>query len=118
MVGAPSSTQGPNHKSSVTCRPNGNTLVRKGRESRAGEGSLLTISHEDDDMAGTVPAFKGPIRWPAHHVVYFLEGLLGVSPSLMLVICGKGRNHLAWSSKSSVNPRGLSTTEIPHLSAF
>lgn len=117
MVGALSSTPGPNHESSITCGPNSHTLIRKDRACGA-EGSLLTISHEDDNVAGAVPAFKEGIPWPAHHVVYFLEGLLGVSPRLQFVICGKGRDHLASSSKSSTNPRGLSTTEIPHLSAF
>lgn len=50
----------------------------------------LTISHENDDMAGTVPAFRAGVPFPAHHAVHCLESLLGISPCLQLVICEKG----------------------------
>lgn len=93
MVGALSSTQNPNSESSVTCGVRGHTLVGKSGESRAGDRSLLTISHKEDDMAGAVPAFRGSVPFPAHHAVYCLEGLPGVSPCLQFVICGKGKDY-------------------------
>lgn len=44
-------------------------------------------------MAGAVPAFRGAVPFPAHHAVHGLEGLLGVSSCLQLVIYGKEGNH-------------------------
>lgn len=61
--------------------------------SPAGERALLTISHENDDMAGAVPALRAGVPFPAHHAVHCLEGPLGVSTRLQLVVCGKGRHH-------------------------
>lgn len=61
--------------------------------SQTGERALLTISHEDNDVAGTVPAFRTVFPFPGHHVVHFLEGLPRVSARLQLMVCGKGRDH-------------------------
>lgn len=54
----------------------GDTSIWEG----AGVGESLTISHDDDDMAGSIPAFRRGLPCPAHHAVHSLESLLGVGP--------------------------------------
>lgn len=46
----------------------------------------LTVSHNDDDMAGSIPAFGRGVLRPAHHAVDSLESPLGVGPRLQLVV--------------------------------
>lgn len=51
-----------------------------------GQERGLTISHDDDDMAGSIPAFRRDVLRPAHHTVDSLESSLGVGPRLQLVV--------------------------------
>lgn len=70
-------------------------------------------------MAGAVPGFREFVHFPAHHVVYFQESLLGVSACPQLVVCGKGRNHhLHLDFRAILDPRGLAATEIPLCQLF
>lgn len=85
----PIAARGPNHESNVTCGLKGHTQVRGWGVGQ--ERALLTISHEDDDVAGAVPALGRCVPRPAHHVVHGHEGLLGVRPRLQFVICRQKR---------------------------